>query len=169
MLAAAALFFSIFFAVRTVSPPPQSAATQSSQPSQDLTARGDHAMGFSHDTTAHHFRLYRDGGAIEVSANDPKDASTRDQIRMHLAHIRAKFSQGDFNVPMFIHDTTPPGSVAMARLRSQIRYQLRNTSSGAKIRIYATNPEALGAIHDFLRFQISEHKTGDSADLSPAS
>jgi hypothetical protein len=30
-------------------------------------------MGFSHDKTTHHFRLYPDGGAIEVTADDPND------------------------------------------------------------------------------------------------
>jgi hypothetical protein len=27
------------------------------------------------------------------------------------------------------------------------------------------NPEALAAIHDFLRFQISDHRTGDSPEV----
>ena len=52
--------------------------------------RGDHMMGFSHDKTTHHFRLYADGGAIEVTANDPNDADSRDQIRMHLSHIAGR-------------------------------------------------------------------------------
>src|SRR5690242_19586364 len=83
-------------------------AQQASTPAQDpshhdaVTARGDHAMGFSHETTTHHFRLSKSGGDIDVSANDPKDSATRDQIRMHLSHIVKRFSAGDFNVPMFI-------------------------------------------------------------------
>jgi hypothetical protein len=32
--------------------------------------RGDHVMGFSRAKTTHHFLLYRDGGAIQVEAND---------------------------------------------------------------------------------------------------
>ena len=61
-----------------------------------VTSRGDDAMGFSHETTTHHFRLYNTGGAIEVSANDPKDFATRDEIRMHLSHIVNRFAAGDF-------------------------------------------------------------------------
>lgn len=38
--------------------------------------RGDHVMGFSHEKSTHHFRLFADGGAIEVTANDPKDTDT---------------------------------------------------------------------------------------------
>jgi hypothetical protein len=142
-------------------------AQQSPPPSHHdaVTARGDHAMGFSHETTTHHFRLYKTGGAIDVSANDPKDSDTRDEIRMHLSHVAKRFAAGDFDVPMFIHDTTPPGAPVMAKLRGQIRYQYSDTPNGAKIQITTANPEALQAIHAFLRFQISDHQTGDAAEV----
>lgn len=42
--------------------------------------RGDQMMGFSHDKTTHHFRIYADGGAIEVTANDPNDTESRDKF-----------------------------------------------------------------------------------------
>jgi len=118
-------------------------------------------MGFSHQTTTHHFRLDKTGGVIDVSANDPKDSATRDQIRMHLAHIIQRFAAGDFNVPMFIHDTTPPGAPVMAKLRGQIRYNYSDTPGGGKIQIVTANSEVIDAIHAFLRFQISDHQTGD--------
>jgi hypothetical protein len=122
-------------------------------------------MGFSHETTTHHFRLSKTGGFIDVSANDRKDAATRDQIRMHLAHIVKRFSTGDFNVPMFIHDTMPPGAPVMAKLRDQIRYLYHDTPGGAQIQITSANPEALQAIYAFLRFQISDHQTGDATEV----
>jgi hypothetical protein len=137
-----------------------------SKPDAGVVSRGDHAMGFSHETTTHHFHLYPSGGSIEVSANDPKDSNSRDQIRMHLSHIVKMFSAGDFNVPMFIHDKTPPGASTMSRLREQIHYRLEETSQGAKIDISSKNEEALKAIHEFLRFQISDHKSGDPVDIS---
>jgi hypothetical protein len=146
-------------------------AQQSPAPIRDsshhdaVTSRGDHAMGFSHETTTHHFRLYKSGGAIDVSANDPKDSATRDQIRMHLSHIAKRFAAGDFDVPMFIHDTTPPGALVMAKLRGQIHYLYSDTPGGAKIQISTANPEALQAIHAFLRFQISDHQTGDVTEV----
>ncbi len=118
-------------------------------------------MGFSHETTTHHFRLTPSGGAIEVTANDPNDAKSREQIRMHLTHITKLFSAGDFNVPMFIHDTNPPGAATMSKLRDQIRYQWKETPRGATIRIFSKNQDAVEAIHQFLRFQITDHKTGD--------
>jgi len=44
-----------------------------------VNQHGDQVMGFSHEKTTHHFRLYADGGAIEVTANDPRTprAATR--------------------------------------------------------------------------------------------
>ena len=54
----------------------------------------------------------------------------------------------------------------MSRLKDQIHYQLKETLQGAKIEISSKNEEALKAIHDFLRFQISDHKTGDSVDIT---
>jgi TusA-related sulfurtransferase len=142
---------------------------QSQSHDEGVTMRGDHAMGFSHDTTTHHFRLYPSGGAIEVLANDPADTKSRDEIRMHLSHITKMFQDGDFNVPMFIHDTTPPGAPTMSKLHTQINCVLENTPQGAKINITSKNKDAIDAIHEFLRFQITDHKTGDSLNVQPSS
>ena len=98
--------------------------------------------------------------------NDPKDDPTRDHIRMHLSHVAEMFSAGDFDVPMFIHDTTPPGVPTMTRLHSAIQYRYQQTETGAKIMIETANPKALKAIHEFLRFQIAEHQTGDSTEIA---
>jgi len=130
-----------------------------------VNSRGDHAMGFSHETTTHHFRLAKTGGVISVSANDAQDSATREQIRMHLSHIVKRFSAGDFDVPMFIHDTNPPGARVMAKLRREIRYRYVETERGAKIQISTANPQALEAIHAFLRFQISDHQTRDPRQI----
>jgi hypothetical protein len=127
-----------------------------------VNERGDHVMGFSHEKTTHHFRLYADGGAIEVAANDPKDSASRDQIRMHLGHIAQMFAAGDFNAPMLIHDQVPPGVPTLQKLKADITFKFDKTEQGGRVRITTKNPEALKAVHEFLRFQISDHQTGDS-------
>jgi hypothetical protein len=118
-------------------------------------------MGFSHNMTTHHFRLLPDGGSIEVNADDPDDRSSREAVQQHLQHIARAFSEGDFNLPMFIHATHPPGVAVMKRLRKQIEYQETATPNGAQVRITTADPQAITAIHDFLRFQIKDHHTGD--------
>ncbi len=130
-----------------------------------MTSRGEQGMGFSQTTTTHHFLLKPDGGVIAVSAKDQKDIPTRDQIRMHLAHIAKAFAEGDFNIPMFVHDQTPPGVPVMKRLATEIHYQSHNTERGGEVTITSASPESIQAIHDFLVFQIREHKTGDPTTL----
>jgi hypothetical protein len=132
----------------------------------DMAQRGDQAMGFSAAKTTHHFHLLPNGGAIEVEANDPKDTASRDQIRMHLSHIASMFAEGDFNAPMFIHDTTPPGVPTMIKLHSEIRYQFEETATGGRVEILTQSGQALDAVHAFLLFQIIEHQTGDSAAIT---
>ena len=122
-------------------------------------------MGFSHDQTTHHFRLLADGGAIEVNANDAADAKSRDEIRSHLTHITTMFAAGNFELPMFIHDQVPPGVRAMKRLKNQISYKFEELPNGAKVLLMTSNPKAIKAIHEFLRFQIEDHRTGDSLEI----
>lgn len=134
-----------------------------------LNERGDRVMGFDHEKTTHHFLLYTDGGAIEVAANSADDAESRDQIRKHLGHIARMFAGGNFKAPMLIHEQTPPGVAVMRRLKAEIGYEYEETGRGARVRITSANVEALAAIHDFLRFQIKDHKTGDATEVRPRS
>jgi hypothetical protein len=123
-------------------------------------------MGFSHEKTTHHFILYSDGGAIEVTANDATDSESRDQIQMHLGHIAKMFAAGDFNAPMLVHDKVPPGVPVLERLKADVSYRYEKLDKGGRVRIVTANPEALSAVHEFLRFQISDHQTGDSGKIA---
>jgi hypothetical protein len=129
---------------------------------QSLKDRGEHAMGFSQTDTTHHFLLRSDGGVISVGTNKPDDSDSKDMIRMHLRHIATEFQAGEFDIPMFVHDTVPPGVPDMKKLRSSIRYTYEDTSQGGRVLIVTTDKAALEAVHKFLRFQIEEHKTGDN-------
>jgi hypothetical protein len=135
---------------------------------QGVVERGDRAMGFSDENTAHHFRLYADGGAIEAEAKDTQDAASRDAIRSHFAHIAKMFAAGDFSIPMLIHAENPPGTETMKRFRDAIQYEVENTARGGRIRIITKDADALHAVHTFLRFQIAEHQTGDSTVVTAA-
>lgn len=145
---------------------PHASATSGVSQHDHATNRGEKVMGFSQVSTTHHFLLKPDGGVIAVSANDAKDSGTRDQIRMHLTHIARAFSAGDFDIPMFVHDQVPPGVPVMKRLSNKIRYDFQETDRGGEVVLSSTSSEAVAAIHDFLTFQIREHKTGDPVQLS---
>ncbi len=134
--------------------------------SEDVVKRGEHVMGFSHEATTHHFRLFKDGGEIAVTAKDPNDKASIEQIRTHLGHIAKMFSSGNFNAPMLIHDTNPPGTATMTRLKEQIRYEVSETERGARIRLVTASPETTDAVHAFLLFQIVDHQTGDAPTIA---
>ncbi len=129
----------------------------------DLKAHGNVAMGFDQDKTTHHFTMSADGGAIEVAANDAADTASIQQVRSHLQEIATAFGEGDFGKPLATHGELPSGVPAMQRLEAAISYRYADTPRGAIVRIVTTNPEALAAVHQFLTYQVSEHKTGDPA------
>ena|SRR5437763_983742 len=127
----------------------------------DVNRRGEAVMGFDQTTTTHHFRLTSKGGEIEVTANSAADSAAIDRIRMHLQHIAAMFAAGDFSAPMLIHAKEPPGAAAMKEAGAAIAYTYEPIDRGGVVRITTTSAAALAAVHDFLRFQIEDHKTGD--------
>lgn len=135
------------------------------QHNHDMIQRGEQGMGFAQDKTTHHFLLHNDGGAIQVTANSAGDKGSIDNVRMHLEHIRQAFQSSDFNIPMFVHDQTPPGVTVMINLKDQIRYRYEEIARGGRVVISSKNADAIAAVQEFLRFQITEHKTGDPLEV----
>jgi len=54
----------------------------------------------------------------------------------------------------------------MKRLKEEITYNTQATEKGAQVKIVSTNPKAVSAIHQFLTFQIKDHQTGDTTEVS---
>jgi hypothetical protein len=119
-------------------------------------------MGFSQQAAKHTFRLFSDGGAIEIRGSDPK---TVEAIRTHLLEISKSFAAGDFAKPKAIHDRLPDGAAEMKQRRDSITYRYEEIESGGRVRIATKDPQALDAIHRFLRFQITEHHSGDPTEV----
>jgi hypothetical protein len=130
-----------------------------------VNRRGDEAMDFDHAKTTHHFLLQPEGGTIRVEANDVADDASRSSIRTHLVHIAKAFSEGDFNIPMFVHDQIPPGVLVMKSKKDQIKYEYRELPAGAEVVITSSDRQAVRAIHQFLQFQIRDHRTTDKASV----
>ena len=145
----------LLIALALANPP---AAQHQHPPSHD---RANQGMGFDQQKTTHHFLLQKTGGTIEVTAKEAGDAASTDQIRMHLRHIASAFAAGDFSLPMFIHDTTPPGVDVMKTRREQMTFRYEDVDQGGKVVIQTADPAARDALYEFLRYQIREHKTGD--------
>ena len=143
------------------------AAAQQHDQHAQMNARGEKAMGFDQAATAHHFYLYEDGGVIEVTVKDAKDATNLEAIRSHLPHIAKMLAAGDFSIPHFVHAQDVPGAAEMARLRDRIAYAYDDIPDGGRVRITTRFARALSAVHEFLKYQITDHKTGDPLGIRP--
>ncbi len=131
----------------------------------EIKERGQISMGFDQDQTTHHFTLIRTGGTIAVSVNEPVDLTIRSQIRSHLQEVASAFSHGDFEKPLMTHGEEPLGAATMRRHATDIAYTYTPTAEGGVVQISTADPDALDAVHDFLRYQIREHRTGDPTAL----
>ena len=56
----------------------------------------------------------------------------------------------------------------MKEKRSEVVYRFEELPAGGKVHIKTAHPDALKAIHDFLRFQIEDHHTEDMSDSAVA-
>jgi hypothetical protein len=130
-----------------------------------LKKRGADAMGFDQDATTHHFRLLPSGGSIEVTANNDKDEATIAAVRRHLRSIAVDFSSGLFDRPLQTHGEVPPGVREMQINKKAITYRYEDLPQGGTVRIETADSRALKAVHQFLRYQIKEHQTGDPPDV----
>ncbi len=128
---------------------------EASQHQSDVEKHGDEAMGFPHDTTTHHFRLYSDGGAIEVTVNNTKDSENIQAIRSHLTCIVTMFSNGEFSTPMFVHDPVPPGVPVMKEKRAEISYSFEELPAGGRLRIKTENHHARKPFTPFFAFRLT--------------
>ncbi len=129
---------------------------------REMLQRGAEAMGFDQERTVHHFLLYEDGGAIDVSVKEMSDQANLQAVRKHLQEIVGLFTAGDFGKPALTHAQQVPGTAEMTRLKDRIAYQYEETSTGGRVRIVTRGADALTAVHAFLHFQIEDHRTGDS-------
>jgi hypothetical protein len=50
-----------------------------------------------------------------------------------MQKIASLFARGDFSLPMFIHDTVPPGVEVMKHLKDQIAYEKRHGWNSTKV------------------------------------
>jgi hypothetical protein len=129
----------------------------------EMNARGNRTMGFDQAKTTHQFRTLEDGGAIEVTVNDPADSANLLAIRTHLKQVAADFTKGDFRSPLATHDEMPAGVEGMQAAKDKISYKYEEMANGGRVRIGTQDASALEAVHRFLGYQVTEHRTGDAA------
>jgi hypothetical protein len=135
------------------------------QKDEVLEKRGAEAMGFDQDATTHHFRLTPTGGSIEVTVKDPADDRNLTAIRSHLRSIADEFARGQFDKPFQTHGEIPPGVAAMQARAGTIAYRYEDLPAGGAVLIETSDPGLIQAVLAFMRYQITEHHTGDPLDV----
>ncbi|MEX2526540.1 MAG: hypothetical protein WEA09_02785 [Gemmatimonadota bacterium] len=115
-------------------------------------------MGVDQYASTHVFDALPDGGRIEFQydSDDPEGVAT---IRSHLKEIQKAFRAGDFSTPAFVHDMEVPGADVMAELSERIEYHYRDLPRGGEVRLVTNDPQALGAIREFMAFQRMDHRS----------
>ncbi len=134
-----------------------------------VQSRGAEVMGVDQYTSLHVFEDLPDGGRILLVRQDTSDAAGTATIRAHLRAIADSFSRGIFSSPATVHAMTVPGTETMARLRDRITYTESDRPGGAEVRITTRDPEALGAIRDFLAFQRMDHRAAGHEGMDHSS
>src|SRR6266567_4485963 len=118
---------------------PNLVSGQTPQNSVAAAIPGERALRLDEKKAVRHFNLLPDGGAIEITANDPADVAA---IRQQVANIAAMFGQGKFEVPTVTRGQNPPGVDRMSQLKSDISYASENLPAGGRVHITTTSLEA---------------------------
>ena len=127
-----------------------------------MQQRGRVAMGVDQYTSFHRFEPAADGGRV-VLVRYSTDAAGVRAIREHLKGIAQAFTAGDFQTPGFVHAQTVPGTRVMTARKAAIRYVFHPLPGGGEVRIVTRDAAAVTAVHQFLTFQATEHRTSTPA------
>ncbi len=126
-----------------------------------LQDRGKQVMGVDQYSSSHVFDDFSDGGRVVLQRDVADMAGTR-VIREHMRDVAKRFTAGDFSLSEAVHDDhAMPGVETLRALRTAIRYTYRDLPRGGEVRITTSDPRAVEAIHQFLAFQRSDHRTGE--------
>ena len=120
--------------------------------------RGQVVMGVDQYTSVHKFEDLPDGGRIELQRDVDDTAGVR-IIREHFREIAESIRNGDFRAPGLVHATDVPGVDVIMANRKDLYVVIRNLPRGGEMRLTTKNPAVVKAIHDFLAFQRTEHRT----------
>ncbi|HEX8926526.1 MAG TPA: hypothetical protein VF786_12080 [Terriglobales bacterium] len=112
-----------------------------------------------------HYWLLKNGGAIEMVCKAPCDSSTQATIQQYLDALAKSFEKGSFEAE-FVTGTTAPVSLAnLKKLRDEVTFHAASSDVGYSLRMLTVNPQARDAIYDFMRYEITNRKTGDPTTL----
>ena len=117
--------------------------------------------GFDSERVVRHFYLLKNGGAIEVVAKDPKDETTVKAVQTYLKKESDSWTKGNFENVNAMYGKLPEGTPELKKLRDSVTFAAVPEESGGVLRLLTVNPQAKSAIHEYLKYQIDQFKSGD--------
>jgi hypothetical protein len=120
---------------------------------------GQQVMPFDQSQAMHMFLPSETGGVIEIVVHDLNPTQIA-LVRAHLLQEAAKFAQGDYSDPAYIHGKSMPGLVQLESGASHMSIHYFETPSGAAITLGSTDQTLISAIHEWLAAQQSDHNSG---------
>ncbi len=131
-------------------------------PRAETLSRNSQLLGFDLTKTNQHFYLYKNGGAIDISAKNIDDVGSIAAVRRYLEKQEKLFAKGDLELQKQVYSMQVPQSLlTMRKLKDEISFSYTPTDEGGALRMFTINKDARQAIHDYLKSQIVDNQTGD--------
>lgn len=130
-------------------------------PRAEILSRNSQLLGFDLTKTNQHFYLYKNGGAIDISAKNVDDVGSIAAVRRYLEKQEKLFAKGDIELQKQVYTQLPQSLLTMRKLKDEISFSYTATDEGGALRMFTINKDARQAIHDYLKSQIVDNQTGD--------
>jgi hypothetical protein len=130
-------------------------------PRAEALSRNSQLLGFDLNKTNQHFYLYKNGGAIDISAKNIDDVGSIAAVRRYLEKQEKDFAKGDIELQKLVYPELPPSLLIIRKLKDEISFSYTSTDEGGALRMFTINNKARDAIHDYLKNEIKSNQTGD--------
>ncbi len=138
------------------------AVAQTTPTAADANARLARVVGVIPDSIVLHYYLVKNGGVIEITTKQPDDTATANAIMKYLESQKDLFDKGKNDSDNDVHGQMPAGLLTMKKLKNDITFNAVRQDNGGVLRIFSVNEQARQAIHDYMKYEIAAHATGDS-------
>ena len=130
-------------------------------PRAEALSRNSQLLGFDLNKTNQHFYLYKNGGAIDISAKNIDDVGSIAAVRRFLEKQEKAFAAGDIELQKQVYTELPPSLLIIRKLKNEISFSYTSTDEGGALRMFTINNKARDAIHEYLKHEIKANQTDD--------
>jgi hypothetical protein len=139
----------------------QTAMASVQAPRAEALSRNSQLLGFDLNKTNQHFYLYKNGGAIDISAKNIDDVGSIAAVRRFLEKQEKAFAAGDIELQKQVYAELPPSLLIIRKLKNEISFSYTSTDEGGALRMFTINNKARDAIHEYLKHEIKANQTDD--------